>query len=186
MAEKTERYKRIKTIDLELDSNNPRFPKSMRNSSITEIIKYMLLEASTLELMQAIGENGFFEGEQLLVVLQNNNKYKVIEGNRRLTAIMLLNDYTIATVKKDLVKQVYENSLFKPIDEIPCLVFDSEDEIRKYLGYRHITGIKSWGLSEKARYLSELKDSQFANKTFKNACSDLAKTIGSTKNYVTY
>ncbi|MBU0489733.1 MAG: hypothetical protein KKD31_17460 [Bacteroidetes bacterium] len=183
--QKLERFKRIKTVDLELDSWNPRFPKSMRDASATQIIQYMLLEASTIELMQAIGENGFFEGEQLLVVASALGKFKVVEGNRRLTAVMLLNDWTLAPVRKETVKQVFDNAIHKPINDIPCLVFSKEEEIRKYLGYRHITGIKSWGLSEKARYLSELRNSQFGNRNFKDSCIELARSIGSTKSYVT-
>ncbi len=144
----------------------------------------MLMEASTLELMQAIGENGFFEGEQLLVVPQKNGNYKVVEGNRRLTSVMLLNNPKLAEVKKSGVKQVFDEANYKPIDELPCLVFDDENDIRKYLGYRHVTGVKSWALSEKARYLFGLYQQQFSELSFQNACYEIAKVIGSTKNYI--
>lgn len=184
MSEISERFQVIEVEKLELDLCNPRLPKSKHNGTKFDIISYMLMEASTLELMQAIGENGFFEGEQLLVVQLENGNYKVVEGNRRLTSVMLLNDPSIATVKKASVKKIYEEVTHKPINELPCLVFDKEEDIRKYLGYRHVTGVKSWGLSEKARYLYELYESQFSDLTFQNACYEIAKTIGSTKNYI--
>lgn len=139
-------YKTLNYNKLILDPCNPRLPKSMHNLDEKEIIDYMLLEAATLELMQAIGENDFFRGEQLLVIKEGEN-FKVLEGNRRLTSIKLLNEPELASVKKISVKQIYDEAKYHPI-EIPCLIFENEDEIRKYLGFRHITGIKHWGLTE--------------------------------------
>ncbi len=166
-----------------LDKNNPRLPKSLHNSRESKIIDYLLLAAATLELMQAIGENDFFIGEQLLVVKSENNRFKVVEGNRRLTAVKLLNDYRLASVKKNLVKRVFDEKKFTPTN-IPCLVFDKEDDIRKYLGFRHITGIKTWALSEKANFLSQLKETHFKETFFTESCRGLAKIIGSRKDYV--
>jgi hypothetical protein len=180
---KNPEYKTINYKSLLIDHENPRLPKSMHNLDEQGIIDYMLLEAATLELMQAIGENDFFRGEQLLVVPVENSKYKVLEGNRRLVSIMLLNEPELATVKKISVRQIYDEANFRPT-EIPCLVFNSEDEIRKYLGFRHITGIKPWGLTEKSRYLYQLYVNLFDGKNMDNASKELAKTIGSRRDYV--
>ena len=37
-----------------------------------------------------------------------------------------------------------------------CLVFDDENEILRYLGFRHITGIKAWSALQKARYAARM------------------------------
>lgn len=169
--------------NLLLDPKNPRIPESKHNLDEKGIIDYMLLEASTLELMQAIGENGFFVGEPLLVINIAEDKYKVLEGNRRLTSVKLLNEPELASVKKVSVKQIYDEANYRPT-EIPCLVFDSEDEVRKYLGFRHITGIKPWGLTEKSRYLYQLYLNLFNGENIDYATKELAKKIGSRKDYV--
>lgn len=179
----TPEYKLIHYKNLLLDAENPRLPKSKHNLDEKAIVDYMLLEAATLELMQAIGENDFFLGEQLLVVPVGNHQYKVLEGNRRLTSVKLLNEPDLASVKKISVKQIYDEADYRPT-EIPCLVFESEDEIRKYLGFRHITGIKPWGLTEKARYLYRLYEDLFDGKDIENASRELAKRIGSRREYV--
>lgn len=176
-------YKTINYKNLLLDPENPRLPKSMHNLDEKGIIDYMLLEAATLELMQAIGENDFFRGEQLLVVPVENNNYKVLEGNRRLISIKLLNEPELASVKKISIRQIYDEANFHPT-EIPCLVFNTEDEIRKYLGFRHITGIKPWGLTEKSRYLYQLYENLFNGENIDNASTELAKKIGSRRDYV--
>ncbi len=177
-------FKYVNVSNLGFDYFSSRLPRLLHGKTEVEIVNFFLTEELLIELMLTIGKNGFFEGEQLLVVETDKDKYKVIEGNRRLTSVKLLNDYTLATVKKELVKKVYDEAIYKPIVELPCLVFAHEEDIRKYLGFRHITGIKSWGLSEKARYLYGLYKSSFGNQPFKQACYELAKTIGSTRSYV--
>lgn len=173
----------IKVENLQIDDQNPRLPTYLKSKPEEQIIEYMLLDASTIELMQAIAENGFFIGEQLLVVKIDKNKYKVIEGNRRTTAVKLLLNPGLATVQKNKVNSVVSEAKYKPI-EIPCLVFDTEKEIHNYLGYRHITGIQPWNLRQKARYLNSLKEDLYSDITFEEACKELARMIGSRKDYV--
>jgi hypothetical protein len=172
--------------NLKLDLYNPRLPKSKQGTDANTIIEYLLLEAATLELMEAIGENDFFAGEMLLVVPDNEEqgKYVVIEGNRRLTAVLLLSNPELAKVKKIAVKEIYEKAKHHPA-EIPCLKFNDRADIQKYLGFVHITGKKSWRMLEKARYLSELRNSeQFKDLSFQNACKEIARIIGSKSPYV--
>jgi len=177
-------HKRINIDNLILDRENPRLPNYLNCSSDEEILKYMLLEAVTLELMEAIAENDFFEGEQLLVVKEeNSDNYIVVEGNRRLSAVLLLNYPERAKVKSKSVKEIQTNAKFIP-KELPVLEFKEKKEILRYLGFRHITGIKSWKLLQKARYLCILKESEFPSISIEESCKGLAKRIGSKSDYV--
>lgn len=182
MANSNYRFEDVSIDKLKLDDYNPRLPKSFHGQSESKIIEYMLLEASTLELMQSIGENGYFPGEQLLVV-EEGDSYLVVEGNRRLTAVKLLSNRDLATVQKKKVAQVYTEAKVRPT-AIPCLIFEDRDTILKYLGFRHITGTKPWKLLEKGRYLYELKETEFSQLSFHEAARELAKVIGSRSDYV--
>lgn len=176
----------LKHIDIDcltFDEFSSRLPDSLHGKSETEIINFFLSDASLVELMLAIGKNDFFEGEQLLVVESEGNKYSVIEGNRRLSAVKLLHSPEIARIYKSKVEQVIEESDFFPKD-IPCLVFEDKDEILKYLGFRHITGIKSWKLLEKARYITKLKNDFYSTESIQFASREIAKMIGSRRDYV--
>lgn len=64
------------------------------------------------------------------------------------------------------------------------MLFDEEGEIRKYLGYRHVTGIKAWKALEKARYIQSLLPSLDSSYSFDKKCAELAKQIGSRRDYV--
>lgn len=94
------KHEKIPVTNLILDSKNPRLPKSMSNKSEKEIINFLLSDASLIELMLAISKNDFFEGEQLLVVPDEGDKYLVVEGNRRLSAVKLLHNPELGEVYK--------------------------------------------------------------------------------------
>ena len=176
----------IPISNLKLDLYNPRLPKSKQGKDEKTVIEYLLLEAATTELMESIGENDFFAGEMLLVVPDEsaNGKYVVVEGNRRLTAVLLLSNPELTTVRKSLVKEIADNAKCKPT-ELPCLVFDSRNDVQKYLGFVHITGKKSWRMLEKARYLYEISTNEkFKDVPFQQVCKEIARTIGSKYPYV--
>ncbi len=175
----------IELDKLYLDRENPRLPSKLRGSKSTdsEIVNWMLQDASIIELMLAIGEAGFFVGEAILVVFDEAiGKYVVIEGNRRLTSVLLLNKPELAELHKKKIEKVLLEVEHKPV-EIPCIVFDERSDITQYLGYRHVTGVKSWGILSKARYLDELsKGLEVDDLTAK--CREIAKTIGSRSDHV--
>jgi hypothetical protein len=179
MLNKKIEYKKI--IELKLDNLNPRIPISLHTANEKEIIHWMLEDASIIELMLAIGQNDFFIGEALLVIEDNNN-YLVIEGNRRLTSLKILNNPDLAKIHTRKVQRVLEETKYRPTN-IPCIIFKTRDEIAQYLGYRHITGIKSWGMLAKARYLNSLIPI-LETKGLYNQSRELAKKIGSRSDYV--
>jgi len=169
----------VELSKLKLDFQNPRLPINL--SSEDEVIEWMLEDASIIELMLAIGENDFFIGEALLVI-EDNSGFIVIEGNRRLTSLKILNNPNLAKIHTRKVQRVLEETKYRPTD-IPCIVFKSRDEISQYLGYRHVTGIKSWSMLAKARYLNSLLPI-LETKGLYNQSRELAKKIGSRSDYV--
>jgi hypothetical protein len=181
----TDHLEDIKLELLMLDDQNPRLPKPLRGKNEKAIIEYMLMEASTLDLMLAIGQNGFFSGEPLLVV-KEGEKYRVIEGNRRLTALKLLKDPALAPVQTRRVSQIMQSVTYKEdqIERVPCQVFKDAAPIHKYLGYRHITGVQSWDLTQKASFLTDIRLSEFPSLNVDDASRELAKMIGSRGDYV--
>ena len=178
----------LETINIEnlkLDLYNPRLPKSKQGKDENVVIEYLLLEAATTELMESIGENDFFAGEVLLVIhAEEAGKYIVVEGNRRLAAVKLLLDPSLAKVKKLATKEISDKAKHKPI-KLPCLVFDTREEIMRYIGFVHITGKKSWRVLEKARYLGEIRKSDaYKDLSLSDACKEIARIIGSRSPYV--
>ncbi len=171
---------------IQLDPQNPRIPKSLHDQDEESILKYMVDNASVIELINSIGENSFFPGEPIILIKNTDTTYKVIEGNRRVSALKLIHDLELS---KKLSRKIYEAAKqveHKPI-EIPSLISENEKDIHKFLGFRHITGIKNWNALEKARYLYHLKEDLQTEKpelSNKNLYYELAKSIGSRSDYV--
>lgn len=177
----------IPVEDLEFDKENPRLPHSVVDSdSEGAVIDWMLKDASIIELMGSIGEKGFFPAEPLLVVKNDTTeKYTVVEGNRRLTAVKLLNNPELALKRKSASVITIANEAVKETKKLPVMIFPERKEILDYLGFKHITGVKQWGPLAKAKYLKELQKEYLS---FKISIDDqykrLAKAIGSRADYV--
>jgi hypothetical protein len=173
----------ISLKDLVFDPQNPRLPPEVNHSNEQNIIEYMLREANLLELIQSILENGYFESEPLLVAPAKNGQFTVVEGNRRLAALKLLENPDLSRIKQDSIKEIISSKKWNR-EKIPCISNKKRDDILNYLGYRHITGVKSWGPLEKARYLQQLFEKNQKKGSTEDNYKILAKMIGSQASHV--
>lgn len=165
------------------DEQNPRLPKGVDGSKDPEIISWMLADGTITEVMESIAEKGYFAGEPMLVVpSQEQGHLTVVEGNRRLTALKLLSDPSLATTRRSKIAQI-AGSVKIPTENVPVLRYDNRDKVLDYLGFRHITGIKEWNPLAKARYLSQLQEN-VRQLDRQEQFKSLARTIGSNSNYV--
>ena len=168
--------------DIYLDEANPRLPKSAAWGQ-NEMTLYIARNTSITELMTAIAENDYFPGEPIIVVPRDTGGYTVVEGNRRLTALILLRDPTLYP-RNSRVREISASADHRP-DTVPAVIFSSRDDVVNYLGYRHISGVKQWEPLAKARYISNY----FLTQTDKNAepvrrYREVARGIGSQWPYI--
>src|SRR5205809_8054357 len=79
-----------------LDPENPRLEGIAKSTEQNELIRAMWREMAVSEVAISIAENGYFEEEPLFVIpapsVNRKERYYVVEGNRRLTAVKLLVD----------------------------------------------------------------------------------------------
>ena len=172
----------FKTLNIDLiefDKQNPRLPTTVGTKE-SDIIKYLAAKTGIEDLMISIGENGFFPGEAIVVTPDEDDKYTVLEGNRRLVALKLLQDPELAGGRRSITK-VSEEAESKPT-RIPAYIVNSRDDALQYLGFRHISGVQRWDPLAKARYLKLLFD-QASGKP-KERCIEIAREIGSKSNAV--
>lgn len=183
----SKKIQRISVSNLNFDPENPRIPNDIDGTNDEAVIDYLLTEANLDDLMKSLVSQGYFEGEPLLVCPLDGENYIVVEGNRRLGALKLINGFPPPR-KENTIKAILEES-DGPINEVPCIVFEKREEILGYLGYRHITGIKEWDHLAKARYLKQLynktvTESEDVNPESMQIYKILAKNIGSKSNVV--
>ena len=181
-----QRIEKFHIDELFFDPQNPRFAAlDFDKTDDKKVIELMLKEETLADLIISIVEQGFFQGEPLLVFEDEKTKKKIVaEGNRRLSALKIIQNPEISN-KKSIIEIVEKSK--RVINEVPCLLFDSRNDILVYLGFKHITGIKEWGALEKAIYLDQLK-SYILSKNNELDEADLhkllARKIGSKSNIV--
>ncbi len=176
--------KNIKLENLKFDAKNPRLPVRLQGvTDESKVIDYMVKYGNIVELMLSIAETGYSDAEPLLVVGDSSGNYTVVEGNRRLAALKLLNNPELTKVRIQSIKDVIVNANYTP-NEIPCILYSKREDVLDYLGYRHITGVKDWGALEKARYLDQLYQIHIVDTPADKIYAKLAKMIGSRADYV--
>jgi hypothetical protein len=142
--------------DLRFDPKNPRLPANLDGTDEREVLGWMLAEGNIPELMASIGSSGYFPGEPLLVIPgRTRGTFDVIEGNRRLTAVKLLLNPTLAHNRAKAVQQVADEAVYRPT-LVPVIKYESREQLLDFLAYRHITGVKAWEPLAKARYLGQM------------------------------
>ncbi len=182
----TVRRDTIKVCEIKFDELNPRIPNSLQGiTDEKKIIEYMIKFGNVTDLMYSIVETGYSDAEPLLVVYdESDSKYVAVEGNRRLAALKLLNDPKIATLKIALIQRIVSEADSSIPQEVPCVIYETREQILDYLGYRHITGVKDWGALEKAKYLDILYHNHIESCSPQEIYTKLAKMIGSRSDYV--
>jgi hypothetical protein len=146
------RYRKLPVGDLRFDPGNPRFGGSAEHMNQQEIQRY--LEGPphyALDLVASIVENGFLPYEPL-IVRQVNDKFVVIEGNRRLAAVQSI-------LAQPATK--YPTTVTDQLKDIPALVFPDgahqaeSEEVLRYLGVKHLFGFRDWPPASKAMFLDK-------------------------------
>ena len=89
---------RTENLPLELlllDPENPRLPEDILGEDQNELIEYVAGEYDSLSIAKSISLYGYFLSEPLIAIENEDDHYLVVEGNRRLAALKLLNDETL-------------------------------------------------------------------------------------------
>jgi len=159
--------------DLLLDSLNPRLPEGMENASQGELLSTLAKDYDLQDVGQSVADHGYFAEEPLVAVKERGQKWTVVEGNRRLAALLLLEHPTSAP--RELRERWSALSLERKIrvTKVPTLEYSVRGDITAYLGFRHVTGVLPWRPYPKARFIAQLVERD------KLTFAQIARTIGS-------
>lgn len=147
-----------------LDSENPRH---VFMESQSKIIAYLIENENIKELAKDIAQKGAlspFNAGGLLNVEGEPGKYWVLEGNRRVCALKLLNNPDLAPTSS---RQYFER-LAANAGKIPtnffCHVFANREEAKEWLASRHGdfkggAGLKPWSAIQSARFFEKKEHS---------------------------
>jgi hypothetical protein len=161
---------RISINKLRFDPTNPRIAELAGESPTQAQIRDLLLgpDMQARDLVPSFMENGYLPYEPLIVRPESHGKCVILEGNRRLAALLSMQDSNDPEEQKAFVKH--------RLDQIPCLVFvGGQSQELAYLGLRHLSKTKDWTASAKAAFVERVLQS---GRTLKEA----ARMINTTPN----
>jgi hypothetical protein len=181
-----------KLEDLYLDPLNPRLGRNNTGDDVSQKDVLDLMRDWTLEeLATSFLESGGFWTQEALIVcnekLYGKSRLVVIEGNRRLAALKLLqeayNGNPISSKWAEIAKSAKPTKdLFT---KIPYLKADKREDVEAFLGFRHVTGIKEWKPAEKAEFIAKLIDDR--GLTYEEVMRKIgSKTPVVRQNYIAY
>lgn len=148
--------RQVSPAELRLDGSNPRLiaHAGPRTATQVEVIRDLVEYADLMELLQSVAANGYLDIEPLIAVALPDRTYTVIEGNRRLAAIKLLLDPSLAAEAKVAVPAIAEN-LRATLESVTIYVVGSRSDAREFIGFKHINGPHKWDSFAKARFAAD-------------------------------
>lgn len=146
---------------LKLDRENPRLVGISTRTNDESIVAQLYRGEELGELLQSISANGYLDIEPLIVWLDPvDQKFIVLEGNRRLAAIRLFREPAlvdaiakgerlkigIPKISKTVEASLAEVSVYRVLDR---------NAARSFIGFKHINGAAKWESYAKAKFAAE-------------------------------
>jgi len=147
--------------NLYLDPNNPRFiemqtepvpEERIKEQSIQERVLHWLEEKVGIgDLLESIRRYGFLKADRIIVKLLDEESFVVVEGNRRVAALKVLN------ISHKHGEITLHHDVLSSIRTIEALVYRGKRSDIAWViqGLRHLTGIKGWPRLQQAKFVTE-------------------------------
>lgn len=146
---------------LKLDRENPRLVGISARTTDESIVAQLYRGEELSELLQSISANGYLDIEPLIVWLDPaDNKFTVLEGNRRLAAIRLFREPALvdAITKNERLKigiPEISDAVRASLAEVSVYRVPDREAAWSFIGFKHINGAAKWESYAKAKFAAE-------------------------------
>lgn len=169
----------IPSGQLLLDTENARLAWRADGDSQEDLVQILWTEMAVDEVAWSIAGNGFFRSEPLFVIIQNpdaltriDQKFVVVEGNRRFASVLLLQDEDLRERVGATSLPVIDNVRRAELGNLPAIIYPDRKSLWTTVGFRHINGIKPWDSFSKAQYVADVHE------TYSIPLMEIAEKIG--------
>ena len=161
----------IPVEQLHFDGRNPRLTEFSigPDADDAEIMGWLWDVMDVQELVMSIAASGYFPHEPVVIIEEQGRKV-VIEGNRRLAAVKALLWPDKIEQRSQSIPEISEDAR-RELQKLPCLPSTRQDAWQ-YLGFKHINGPAKWSSYAKAQYIAEV------HHTFDIPLREIARQIG--------
>lgn len=151
---------------LRLDRKNPRLLNSDVSMTEEKIIADLYRSEDLSELLHSMATNGYMNIEPLVACLEDSDeRLVVIEGNRRLAAIMLFRDANLLSkveatgCSKINIPKIDKKNL-ESLSKVSVHHVKARENAREFIGFKHINGPAKWDSYAKAKFAASWHESQ--------------------------
>ncbi len=148
----------VSISSLRLDSENPRLPESLRGGSQPDLAVVLEMGFDAYAVAQSIADNGYFLGEPMLAIPSPDEEdaWIVVEGNRRLTALLGLTDKEVRSqfAQPDRWEAVAQRCVLTSDDQVPVIVHQSRSATHAEVARAHVVGKLPWQPFMQARFIA--------------------------------
>jgi len=145
---------KVLTELLDFDPNNPRLVEDgIKNPTDAQIILALADSADLAEVVESVAANGYIDIEPI-IAQKIGKRWRVLEGNRRLAAIRILQDPSLAKGTGITPPRISAENL-KTLNEVTIYSVSDPDQAREYIGFKHINGPHKWEALAKARFAAD-------------------------------
>lgn len=157
------------------DTKNPRLPEDLNDQH--KLFRFLVDDIGVEDLLNSMAASGMIEGDPIVVrPAEREGKFYVIEGNRRLAALKLLNGEKIKDGKPERAIPEITPDIAETLKKVRVQSGWDQNKLDAYLGYKHVTAAREWSPEAKAKFvLSRCK----GNLNDENL-SKFAKRLGTT------
>jgi hypothetical protein len=135
--------KKLKLTDLQVNTENYRFePVSSQKEAIDKMVDDQ--GDKLLHLAEDIVKNGLNPNDKIQTIVSSHDttKFNVVEGNRRIVALKLVNnpdliDHSKHTSLKRKFKKLHDDFASVLINAIECTVYDNPSEADRWIKLKH-------------------------------------------------
>lgn len=154
----------VSVSKLLLDTQNARLAEDQASQPDAILALARLQGPRLVALAKDIVENGLDPLNLLAVVAMDgsNRRYRVLEGNRRTLALKALETPSVVgpalkPAERKALARLSARYQDNPVEEVNCILFESEDEAQHWIKLRHTglnhgAGLTEWDSDEKDRY----------------------------------
>ena len=147
----------IQLDELYLDEKNPRFIVPP-NPSQQSIVDYLIENEEVEQLANDIAKSGGLNAGERVIVTEENGRWIVLEGNRRICACKILMNPSLLANRRsasvDKISLLVNDELKQSLSVVNADVMKNRLEAQSSLAAKHIDGIKRWSTISKHKFFA--------------------------------
>ncbi len=165
------------------DTQNPRLPEDLKDQR--KLFRFLVDDIGVEDLLNSMAASGMIEGDPIVVrPAEREGNYYVIEGNRRLAALKLLNGEEIGDGKPERAIPEVTPDIAETLKKVRVQSGWDQDKLDAYLGYKHVTAARQWAPEAKAKFVLTRCENNFSDENLLKFAKRLGTTLPTLRRWV--